>query len=150
MDFSQITDSLFIGVTPAWNDYDTLRALGVQLVINMRADHRLAPDPHNPPMPTLWLRTFDNPLLPIPLGALRRGAAAALGAIDAGGKVYTHCYVGRHRSVVMAAAVLIAQGYTADGAMQLIKQRREIADPYAWYIRWRIRRFAATWKGCLS
>jgi protein tyrosine phosphatase (PTP) superfamily phosphohydrolase (DUF442 family) len=39
MDFSAITDDLFIGTTPSVSDYDHLRELGVQLVINMRIEH---------------------------------------------------------------------------------------------------------------
>jgi protein tyrosine phosphatase (PTP) superfamily phosphohydrolase (DUF442 family) len=146
VDCSPITDSLFVGNTPGLRDYDVLRDLGIRLVINMRADHRLPPDPHNPPLTILWLRTFDTPFLPIPMRALRRGAHAALETIASGGKVYTHCAYGRHRSVAMAAAILIAQGMTADDAMRRIKQGRPVADPGAWYIRWRIKRFAATWK----
>jgi protein tyrosine phosphatase (PTP) superfamily phosphohydrolase (DUF442 family) len=36
VDYSTITDSLLIGTTPQPGDYDTLRALGVRLIINMR------------------------------------------------------------------------------------------------------------------
>lgn len=145
MDYSAISDTLFIGTTPETDDYDTLRELGVQLVINMRAEQRPHPDKHQPPLATLWLRTYDLFLLPIPIDALRRGVEAALAAQANGGKVYAHCAAGVHRSVVMGAAILIAQGHTADEAMRLIKQRRPEADPDAWYIRWRIRRFAAAW-----
>lgn len=143
--FSQITDVLFVGVTPASTDYDLLRQLGVRLVINMRAEQSPYPDMHDPPMPVLWLRTYDIPLLPIPLRALQRGVEAALNTIEHGGKVYTHCAAGVHRSVAMAAAILIAQGHPPPEAMRLIKERREIADPDAWHIRWRINRFARTW-----
>lgn len=146
MDFSQITDTLFVGTTPQSSDYDTLRELGVRLVINMRGERRPYPDPHAPPVPVLWLRTFDMPLLPIPLRSLRRGVRAALATMEAGGRVYTHCAGGVHRSVAMAAAILIAQGHPPEEAMQLIKERRPPADPDAWHIRWRIKRFAATWE----
>ena len=146
MDLSAITDTLFIGTTPEPDDYGTLRDLGVQLVINMRAEQIPHRDPHDPPLPILWLPTYDLPLLPIPIRALRRGVTAALETIARGGKVYAHCAAGVHRSVVMAAAILIAQGCSADEAMKLIKQRRATADPDAWYIRWRIRRFAAIWE----
>ena len=40
MNFSQITDDLFIGTTPRRKDYDVLRGLGVRLVINMRLHAR--------------------------------------------------------------------------------------------------------------
>ena len=145
MNFSEITDTLFIGDTPRRDDYETLRDLGVRLVINMRFDRRPAMDLHRPPLDILWLRTFDNPVLPIPIRSLIRGVHAALETIREGGKVYTHCARGRHRGVAMGAAILIALGYNPDEAIELIKRRRTIADPDVFYIRRRILRFAHAW-----
>jgi protein-tyrosine phosphatase len=142
MNFSQITEELFIGSMPYPEDYDRLRDLGVRLVINMRFDRRPFEDLHMPPLDFLWLRTFDNPLLPIPLRALCRGAMAAIETIREGGKIYTHCLHGRHRGVAMGAAVLVALGYNPEAAMELIKVHRPIADPDVFYIRNRILRFA--------
>jgi hypothetical protein len=45
----------------------------------------------------------------------------------------------------MASAILIARGYTAKEAMQLIKQRRTVADPDAAHIRRQIRKFETYW-----
>ena len=146
VNFSQITDDLFVGVTPAQDDCSLLHQLGVRLIINMRAEHRLRVDCSDPHLSILWLRTYDTPLWPISVATLRVGVHAALDTISAGGKVYAHCRAGAHRSVVMAASILIAQGTSAQEAMRLIKQRRAVADPDAWYIRWRINRFAATWE----
>jgi protein-tyrosine phosphatase len=146
MDFSKITDYLFIGDTPRRDEYDSLRDLGVRLVINMRFDRRPARDPHQPPLDVLWLRTFDNPVLPIPIRALMRGVHAALETIREGGKVYVHCARGRHRGVAMGAAILIALGYDPDKAIELIKTQRPIADPDAFHIRRRILRFARAWQ----
>ncbi|MFZ5909291.1 MAG: dual specificity protein phosphatase family protein [Chloroflexota bacterium] len=145
MDFSPITPDLFIGTTPAVDDYPRLRDLGVRLVINMRWEHRPAPDPHPDPLSLLWLRTIDSPFFPIPIHKLIRGAQAALETIRTGGKVYTHCAGGRHRGVAMGAAVLIAQGHDPHTAMQLIAERRSVADPFAFYIRPRILTFANKW-----
>ncbi len=142
MNFSRITNDLFIGDTPQPDDYDQLRDLGVRLVINMRFEKRPSCDPHNPPLDFLWLRTFDNPILVIPIHKLMRGARAALETIHSGGKVYAHCAKGRHRGVAMGAAILIALGYQPEEAMQLIKSRRSLADPDVFYIRSRILRFA--------
>jgi protein-tyrosine phosphatase len=147
MDFSRITDDLFIGVTPAVTDYNHLRDLGVRLVINMRIEHPPRPDPLHPSLSFRWLRTIDSPFFPIPIRTLKRGARAALETIHNGGKVYAHCAGGRHRGVAMGAAILIAQGYDPQAAMQLIKARRSISDPYAFYIRSRILRFARQWNG---
>jgi len=146
MDFSPITPDLFIGTTPAVDDYPRLRDLGVRLVINMRIERRPRLDPHNPPLSLLWLPTIDYPLFPIPIRMLMRGAAAALDTMSAGGKVYTHCAGGRHRGVAMGAAVLIAQGRDPFDAMKLIAERRSVADPFAFYIRPRILKFADKWE----
>jgi dual specificity MAP kinase phosphatase len=146
MNYSQITDDLFIGTTPPGASYDELRKLGVRLVINMRLWHGRPPGDGNPPIRYLRLHTFDSPLLPIPMEALMRGARTALEVIQRGGKVYTHCSRGRHRGVAMAAAILIAQGWSPEDAMKLIKARRAEADPEAFYIRRRIRLFAEKWR----
>lgn len=145
MNFSPITDDIFIGNTPALTDYDQLRALGVRLIINMRFSLGPKPDSHHEPIATLWLPSLDSPFFPISIPKLIRGAQTALATIRDGGKVYTHCAYGRHRGVAMGACILIAQGYAPHDAMQLIKERRIVADPFAFYIRSRILKFANEW-----
>jgi len=145
MNFSQITDYLFIGNTPALKDYDQLRELGIRLIINMRFSRGPATDPHVQPISTLWLRSIDSPFFPISIQKLIRGAQSALETIRNGGNVYTHCAYGRHRGVAMGACVLIAQGYNPFDAMKLIAERRSVADPFAYYIRPRILKFANEW-----
>jgi len=146
MNFSQITDDLFVGSMPRLKDYDTLRDLGVRLIINMRFSLGPKLDSHHMPIQTMWLRSIDSPLFPISIRKLTRGAQAALETIRDGGKVYTHCAYGRHRGVAMGACILIAQGYDPHEAMQLIAARRTVADPFAYYIRPRIIKFARQWK----
>lgn len=145
MNFSEITPDLFIGTTPAMRDYDQLRTLGVKLVINMRWNFPPLPDRRRPPMHRLWLPVFDSPLLPIPIKTLWKGVRTAQPILEQGGKVYAHCAAGAHRGVAMGAAILISQDYSAEAAMRLIKQRREKADPYIWYIRRQIVRFGEEW-----
>jgi hypothetical protein len=146
MNFSRISDDLFIGDTPTAEDYNTLRDLGVRLVINMRIEKRSARDRHQPPLAFLWLPTFDTPGLVIPIRFLMCGVRAALKTIRDGGKIYAHCAKGRHRGVAMGASILIALGHDPDQAMQLIKVQRPIADPDIFYIRSRILRFARAWQ----
>ena len=143
MNFSKITDDLFIGSMPSVNHYDQLRELGVRLIINMR--FTLGP-PHPAPINTLWLRSIDSPFFPISIPKLIQGAHAALETIQHSGKVYAHCAYGRHRGVAIGACILIAQGFDPQAAMQLIKERRAVADPFAYYIRPRILKFANEWK----
>lgn len=146
MNYSFITPDLFIGTTPAADDYQHLRELGVKLVINMRREQGPAPDAHPEPLSFLWLRTFDNPFLPIPVTKLLQGAQEALQVIAEGGKVYSHCAYGRHRGAAMGACILIAQGYDPRSAMRLVKERRPISDPHIFYIRSRILKFARHWQ----
>lgn len=145
MNFSQITEHLFIGNTPSLKDYDRLRELGIRLIISMRFSRGPQLDPHHQPISTLWLRSIDSPFFPISVQKLIRGAQAALETIRSGGKVYTHCAYGRHRDVAMGACVLIAQGFDPFAAMKLIAERRSVADPFAYYIRPRILKFAELW-----
>ena len=144
--FSHITDDLFIGTTPLASDYDGLRELGIQLVINMRFSRSPYPDPHEAPIRFLWLRTIDSPIVPIPIFKLITGARAALETILLGGKVYVHCAYGRHRGPAMGSCVLIAQGYRPDEAMRLVMDRRAVADLHVPYIRSRILKFAREWQ----
>ena len=144
--FSHITDDLFIGTTPLASDYDGLRELGIQLVINMRFTRSPYPDPHETPIRFLWLRTIDSPFFPLPIGKLMVGARAALETILLGGKVYVHCAYGRHRGPAMGSCVLIAQGYSPEEAMRLVVVHRSVADPHIPYIRSRILKFAREWE----
>ena len=145
MDYSAITKQLYIGTTPSRLDYGVLRGLGVRLVINMRFLRGRNPPAGIPPMRYMRFRTIDNPLFPIPTEFLLQGARAALAVLGEGGKVYVHCSRGRHRSIAMAAAVLIASGLSPAEAMSLIKRRRAAADPEASHIKPRILAFARAW-----
>jgi len=71
--------------------------------------------------------------------------SAGIAVIQDGESVLIYCRQGRHRSVAMAACILIGMGYSADPAMELISSKREIADPYAWHIQRQIRRFEDSW-----
>jgi hypothetical protein len=143
-DISAITDQLFIASRPRSRHVEEVRGLGVDLVLSMiwfAPPRALA----RPPFRLLRLPTFDFPLLPIPLALLRRGVAAAAPVLDQGGRVLVYCAQGRHRSVAMAASILIARGMTADDAMGTIVAHRPVADPHASYIESRIRAFERNW-----
>lgn len=143
-DISPITEYLYVGPWPSKEDRDQILSMGIRLILSM---HWIRPSQilGRAPLQLLWLPTFDNPILPIPLGLLRKGNAAAIPIIEDGGKVLVHCRYGIHRSVAMACCVLIGQGYSTVEAMQLIKEKREVADPDVWYIRRRIMKFWEYW-----
>ena len=147
MDISPITDYLYVGAQPEARHAAQLREMGVRLIINMRAESRPPAAFAEPPLRVLWLRTYDIFLLPIPIHLLLEGVRAALPVIEGGGRVLAHCHKGRHRSVAMAAAILIAKGYTADEATRLLRDRRALAHPDAWHIRRQIKKFEERWGG---
>jgi len=147
VEFSQITENLYVGNTPQTGDYEELERVGVGLVINMRFERRPYPNPSFPQIRHLWLRTFDSPLIPIPISALIKGVRAATDIITLGRSVYAHCAAGAHRGVAMGSAILVSQGISAEEAMYIVKERRHNADPYIWYIRRRIEKFEKVWRG---
>jgi protein tyrosine phosphatase (PTP) superfamily phosphohydrolase (DUF442 family) len=145
MDISQITDLLFVGGQPRTEHAEQLEELGVRLVISMRGE---MPPPQvfaQSPFRALWLRTYDTLFTPIPIQKLMEGVQAALPAMQRGESVLAHCHYGRHRGVAMGAAILIAQGQSADAAMRLLRDKRALADPQAWYIRRQIKKFEQAW-----
>jgi protein tyrosine phosphatase (PTP) superfamily phosphohydrolase (DUF442 family) len=144
LDISQITEYLYVAALPNAEYADAISNLNVRLVINMII---ITPAKvyQEPPFRMLTLRTFDSIFIPIPIRKLEKGVETALPAIQNGESVLIYCRKGRHRSVAMASTILIAKGYSADDAMQLVSIKREAADPYAWHIQRQIRKFEKSW-----
>jgi len=141
---STITETLFIGANPRSNAVESVQELGVQMVISM------IPIPPTKaffrhPFKLLVLPVADDPRLPIPIFVLKHGVKRALPIIENDEGVLVYCREGRHRSVAMAACILIGTGYTADEAMNLICEKREVADPHAAHISKQIRKFERWW-----
>lgn len=144
MDVSKITETLFIGANPRSDAVEPLIKLGVRMVISM------IPIPptrsfFQHPFKLVIMPVADDPRLPIPIFVLKHGVRRALPIIEQDDGVVVYCREGRHRSVAMAACILIGTGYTADEAMDLICEKREVADPHAPYIEKQIRKFERWW-----
>ncbi len=146
LDFSQITDQLDIAARPTDRHVEIIKSLHVRL-IRCLFIARPAPALTLPPFQMLHLRTFDSALWPMPLSSLQRGVGMALPEIQAGRSVLVYCKQGRHRSVAMACCILIGLGSSAGAAMKLVKEKRPAADPGAWHIERRIRKFEQRWQG---
>ena len=129
LDYSQITDGLIIGRTPRRSDYPRLREEGITLLINMRAERYAIPTKGRRSIETLWVPTFDHRRLPIRPTTIHEPAQRAVDEIEQGGKVYAYCRAGRHRSVLMGAAILIGLDYDIEASTSLIKEGRPVADP---------------------
>jgi protein tyrosine phosphatase (PTP) superfamily phosphohydrolase (DUF442 family) len=145
MDISQITDYLYIASLPKTEDAQAVRDRNVRLIINMIFIR--PPEVYTqPPFRMITLRSFDFVLLPIPIRKLEKGVEAALPVIQIGESVLIYCHAGRHRSVAMGCCILIAMGHSSDDAMQLVRERRGVADPHAWHIEKQIREFEEQWR----
>lgn len=145
IDISKITDHLYVGSRIVKEHADEMKLLKFDLILSMIA--QMAPDEIYtlPPFKTIWIRTYDSIIFPIPIKKLLMGVEAAVPVVENKGKVLVFCMEGRRRSVAMAACILIATGKTAHEAIELLMSARKVADPRAWYIKRRIYAFERYW-----
>lgn len=145
MVLSEIIDNLFVGKTPKESEYIVLAESGIFNLVNMRADYFWFKRSNRLGIKIHWVPTLDILFLPINANKLIEPAIIMSEQIKSGKKVLCFCRMGRHRSVAMAASIMIALGYSADDAMALIKQNRPISDPYARHIKKTIYSFESIW-----
>jgi protein tyrosine phosphatase (PTP) superfamily phosphohydrolase (DUF442 family) len=146
MDISKINDYLYVSSRPQAGHVEELTARNICLIICMIGGQR-PPDIYaQPAFRLLWLQTCDSILLPIPMNKLLNGVQVALPVIKNGQSILVYCAKGRHRSIAMAAAILIATGSTAREATELLRAQRKVADPRAWHISRRIQKFEWQWR----
>jgi protein-tyrosine phosphatase len=150
MDISKITDYLYISASLQTGHVNELDTRNISLIISMIGGRRPPDMFAHSPYQLLWLQTFDSLLIPIPMSKLMQGVRMALETIQNKGSVLVYCAQGRHRSVAMAAAILIAMGYTASEAVDLLCTQRQAADPKTWHIYQRIEAFEKYWRNELS
>jgi len=136
MDLTWVTDRIAVG-GGIWHDgnmVDVVRE-GVTHIIDMQIefdDTRLA-EPYG--IRVLWNPTDDD-FRPKPPELLRRGVNFALEALeDPEAKVFIHCAAGVHRAPMMALAVLRAQGWSLEDAVEQIEDRRDVVDFADVYVR---------------
>jgi len=144
MDISRITPRIFVSSWPKQGESPHVTDLGIRLVISMTRAEPLS-EFSDEPLEWVHAPSIDSPLTPIPMKRLRLGVEAAIPVLAHGGGVLCHCREGRHRSVAMACCLLIAQGCSAGKAMDLVTARRRVADPRAFWIAPRIRKFERMW-----
>lgn len=145
LEYSQITDDLYIGAWPTKYNVDTIQSLGIKLVISTileNVDKELG----QPPLRLVKMRMSDAiPKRPYyPTKTLMRGVNAAMEAFENGEKVMVFCKSGRHRSVTTACCILVGRGYEAEEAISLVENKRPQADLND-ALRKRIKSFEQAW-----
>ena len=148
LNYTQITDNLYIGAWPTKYNVATIQSLGITLILSTileNVDKELG----NPPLRLVKMRMTDAiPNRPYyPTKTLMRGVNAAVAAFENGEKVMVFCKSGRHRSAATSCCILIGQGYTADDAIKLVESKRSEADLNP-PIRKRIEEFEQEWQQC--
>lgn len=128
LNMSWITPYLAVGGRILPEDIHRVSAAGVTRVVDTRSEHKddeaaLAAAE----IALLYLPTPDT--YPLTLDELQTGARWVNEQIAQDHKVLIHCEHGVGRSVLLAAAVLVARGMSAERAMSLIMRKRWQAAP---------------------
>ncbi len=129
MDITWLTDRIAVG-GGIWNpeNMEQVAAQGITHVIDMQIEFDDTPLGRPLGVEVLWNPTDDDFELKPP-ELFRRGVAFAERALDEDdAKVFIHCAAGVHRAPMMSLALLCSMGWSMDDAMDLIQQRRPVAD----------------------
>jgi protein tyrosine phosphatase (PTP) superfamily phosphohydrolase (DUF442 family) len=128
LNMSWVTPQLAVGGRVLPVDIPLLRQQGIGAVIDTRSEHRDDEVALNTEgILLLYLPTPDT--FPLSVSDLQTGADWALRQITDARKVLIHCEHGVGRSVLLTAAVLVAQGYDAHSAISLVQRQRWQAAP---------------------
>jgi hypothetical protein len=145
LDYSQISENLFIAAWPTKYHREKIISLDVTLVVATilwSVDKELG----EPPLTLVHTRATDlGPRLIFPMNQLLKGVEPAVSTIHSGGKVMVFCVSGIHRSPTMTACILVGLGHPIDEAIKIVKAGRDKADIKEVYHK-TIHDFEQTWK----
>jgi protein-tyrosine phosphatase len=129
-DLDFITDNLAVGgALRSDEQIRALPALGIGSVVDLRAESKdNVAELERQSIHFLHLPTID--WHPPTQDDLDAGVAWILDEMAGGRKVLVHCQHGIGRSVILAAAVLVKQGYTWHDALAMINAKRFGAAPH--------------------
>ena len=129
MDMTWVTERIGVG-GGIWNEQNMIAVVkaGVTHVINMQIE--FDDRPHCKPygVQVLWNATDDD-FQPKPAALLDAGvqfAQKALASPDT--KVYIHCAAGVHRAPMMTLALLRANGWSLEDALETVQSLRPVVD----------------------
>jgi hypothetical protein len=128
LDYSQITDNLYIAAWPTKYHREKIISLDVKLVIATILES-IDKELDEPPLTLVHTRGTDiGSRLIYPMGQLMKGVKPAVATIQNGGKVMVFCKAGKHRSATMTACVLVGLGHSTDEAIKIVETGRKQAD----------------------
>ncbi len=128
LDYSQITDDIYIAAWPTKYHREKIISLEVSLIIATileRTDKEL----DESPLTLVHTRGSDvGSRLIYPTDQIMKGVTPAVAAIQNGSKVMVFCKAGKHRSATMTACVLVGLGHTTDEAIKIVEAGRPEAE----------------------
>lgn len=129
MDMTWITDRIAVGGA-IWDERRMLEVVeaGITHILDMQIefDDTLLAEPYF--VEVLW-NPVDDDFQPKPAEIFQRGVDFSLKALEEpNAKLLIHCAAGVHRAPMMMLALLRAQGWALEAAMQHIQSLRSVAD----------------------
>ncbi|MBI4507498.1 MAG: dual specificity protein phosphatase family protein [Chloroflexi bacterium] len=133
LDLVWLTADLAVGAAPVAGRLEQVSRLGITALVDMRTADERALDRH-------WeiaalrsaLRVLHLPVVDRTAPTLEELEAASAwveSELSSGGRVLVCCRAGVGRSVTLATAVLVRQGYRFPEAFRLVGTRRRVANP---------------------
>jgi protein-tyrosine phosphatase len=129
MDMTWVTGRIAVGggIWTSEKMAEVARA-GVTHVIDMQIEFDDTPLAEPFGIEVLWNPTDDDFQFK-PAELFERGVDFAQATLDReGNKLFVHCAAGVHRAPMMTLAILGAQGWDLDEAMELMEARRPVVD----------------------
>ncbi len=136
MDLTWVTPRIAVG-GGIWTDANMAKvaAAGVTHVIDMQVEFDDSPLAGPYGIEVFW-NQVDDDFQPKPAEVFRPGIGFALAALESPeNKLLIHCAAGVHRAPMMALALLRAQGWDLQEAMELMEERRPVVDFADVYVR---------------
>lgn len=129
MDMTWITARIAVG-GGIWNQENmaAVARTGVTHIVDMQIEFDDTPLAEAHGIEVLWNPTDDD-FQSKPPELFQRGVDFTLNALeDDDARVFVHCAAGVHRAAMMTLAILCAQGWDMQDAMQTIMARRPVVD----------------------
>jgi protein-tyrosine phosphatase len=129
MDIVWVTERIALG-GGIWNaeNMAEVAGAGITHIIDMQIEFDDTPLAWEHGIEVLWNPTVDD-FEAKPAALLQRGVDFAKKALDEpDAKLYVHCAAGVHRAPMMTLALLGAMGWDLEDAMELIQDKRPVAD----------------------
>ena len=136
MDITWVTDRIGVGggIWSADNMAAVSRA-GITHIIDMQIEFDDTPLAEEHGIAVCW-NPVDDDFEPKDPEVFVRGVEFALAALEeSGAKLFIHCAAGVHRAPMMTLALLGVMGWAVEDAMDLIEERRPVADFAEVYVR---------------